>query len=316
MKDPASNWTDPPSTFPRTNGCGGSSRRVILAFMHPKPAHADARTTGEPPSAESLFLAHLSTIDRIVAILCARHGLTGADAEDFGAWVRMRIMEDDYAMLRKFSGRSSMATYLSVAIANLHRDHRVRKNGRWRPSAAANRLGLTATRLEFLIYRRRMGFREAVSVLREEGTTSATDRELAELLAELPVRTPLRPDLAGDASLGVLPSSSEADAGLEEKEARLERERIVAALAEALESLDAEDQVVLRMRMWDETSVADIARSLSLPQKPLYRRLNKLFEVLREKLEERGVTAARVSDLLSSSIFPSGETPWTGPSNE
>jgi RNA polymerase sigma factor for flagellar operon FliA len=45
-------------------------------------------------------------------------------------------------------------------------------------------------------------------------------------------------------------------------------------------------------------SVAEIARTLAIPQKPLYRRLERLLEHLREQLEAEGISRERVSDFL------------------
>ena len=91
--------------------------------------------------AEQLFLAHLGVIERIIAAMARRHALVGDDADDFASWTRTRLIENDYAILQKFAGRSSMSTYLTVVVANLFRDYRVQQWGRWRSSVAAKRLG-------------------------------------------------------------------------------------------------------------------------------------------------------------------------------
>jgi RNA polymerase sigma factor (sigma-70 family) len=248
---------------------------------------------------EALLLAQLPVLDRIVAVLGARNRLEGAELEDFGAWVRLRIVENDYAILRKFTGRSSLPTYLSAVVANLLRDHRVRRDGRWRPSAAALRMGEVAIRLERLLYQRGMGFSAAVRTLRGEGVSEPSDRELARLASELPLRTPIRPEVQEPHHLSWQGERS-ADEGVLEFEAQRDREGIIRALTEVLAGLPPEDQLLVRLRLWEEMSVADIARALSLPQKPLYRRMDALLRSLRGPLEGLGVTAERVSTLLTS----------------
>jgi len=49
---------------------------------------------------EELFLAQLPHIDRVIAILARRHALSKADAEEFGAWAKARLIDRDYAVLR------------------------------------------------------------------------------------------------------------------------------------------------------------------------------------------------------------------------
>ena len=58
---------------------------------------------------------------------------------------------------------------------------------------------------------------------------------------------------------------------------------------------------MLRMRFWEDMSVADIARGLAVEQKPLYRRLERLLADLRKKLAGAGVTAQQLHELLDES---------------
>src|SRR5947208_3040379 len=42
------------------------------------------------------------------------------DVEDFASWVKLRLIDGDYAVIRKFQGRCSPATYLTVVIRRLY----------------------------------------------------------------------------------------------------------------------------------------------------------------------------------------------------
>jgi RNA polymerase sigma factor for flagellar operon FliA len=247
--------------------------------------------------AESLFLQHLGWIDRIATSLCRRHGLEGDEVQDVVAWVRMLVMEDDYAILRRFRGESTVTTYLTVAVSLLFREHRIRERGRWRPSAAAQRMGPAIVRLETMV--RRDGYRldEAARVLRSAGATDLSDRELSAALAKLPRRAPLRPVRTGAEALDSAPAAGAADPA-EAAETRAEREAAETVLARALEGLSAEDQVVVRLRFWEGLGVADVARGLGVPQKPLYRTLKRALRRLRTELERAGISAERVRALL------------------
>lgn len=253
--------------------------------------------TDRPP-AERLLLDHLPWIERACAALARRHGLAGDEVDDFHAWARLRLLEDDCAILRKFRGECAATTYLTVVLATLFRNYRVREWGKWRASAAARREGALAVRLEALVMRDGFRLEEAGQRLRTSGETTLSDRELAGLLARLPARGPTRPVLADSAALAETPAPGAADTELLADEAHARRARGEAALARAVERLAARDQVVFRLRFWEGVSVAQIARGLGVPQKGLYRRIERALARMRRELERSGVKAEDVRELL------------------
>jgi RNA polymerase sigma factor for flagellar operon FliA len=248
---------------------------------------------------EALFLEHLPRIERTIGSLARRHGFRDAEAADLSSWIKLRLIEDDYGVLRKFRGESAITTYLTVVIATLVQDYRVQKWGRWRPSAAALRQGGVAMKLEALVYRQGYELKQAAEVIRSSGETRFSDRELAAMLAELPTRVPLRPREVGEEPIAELPASAAADSAYEHSVAQAERHEVEAALRRALDQLPAEDRCILLMRYWQDMSVADIARALSLQQKPLYKRLDKLLGELRRLLTQFGVAPERAMELVN-----------------
>ena len=255
----------------------------------------------DPRDLEALFLANLPAVERIVGILARRYGLSREDAEDFGSQVKLRLVENGYAVLAKFRGESSMTTYLSVVITMLMRELRVQRLGRWRPSAAAQRLGPVAVRLESLVYRSGHTLGEATQMVRTSGETALSEAEIAKLFSALPMRAPLRAVEAGPEALSSAPAetTSNADAGvLREAEDELRR-TTASALMRALEALPPEDRLMVRMHYWEGMSVADIARALATPQKPLYRRLDRAVADLKRRLEAAGISSAHARSLLS-----------------
>jgi RNA polymerase sigma factor (sigma-70 family) len=248
---------------------------------------------------EAQFLSSLPLIERIIAIQIRRHALSAADAEEFGAWAKARLIDGDYAVFRKFGGRSSLATYLTTVLTNLFRDYRNSRWGRWRPSAAAKRLGPVAVRLEELLYREGHALREAAQIMRTSGVP-LRDAQFAELAARLPRRHPV-----GEVSLDTIAGSGagptvEADDPLADAE---ETARAVEGTLRALvDELPPEDALILRMRFWNEMTVADIARVLRLDQKALYRRIEGINLRLRAALESRGVDRMLASEVLNGSL--------------
>ena len=73
-----------------------------------------------------LYVEHLDTINRIAESLCRRNGVQSADAEDFASEVRLKLLQDDHAVLRKYRGASSPATFLTVVISHQFQDYRIR----------------------------------------------------------------------------------------------------------------------------------------------------------------------------------------------
>ena len=250
-------------------------------------------------AAEALFLEHLRWIDKAASVACGRYGIWGAEAEDFTGWVRMRLMEDDYAVVRRYRGESELKTYLAaVVMRQFYNFDRVQR-GRWRPSAAAMRLGTPAVDLEKLIYRDRYSLAQAGEQLRTAGRTTLSDAELARLLGRLPPRAPLRPvesepPLGMDATEG----PSRADERVVAAEADARRRRIAAEVWAALEQLDPDDRLIVRLHFIRGSTVAEVSRILGIEQKPLYRRVDRLRARLRELLERAGLSIEDVRDHL------------------
>lgn len=277
---------------------GARAARSFAGDSRPAGTLRDRAPMPERHDLEALFVQHLPLIERTVAAVCRRHGVRGADAEDCASWVKLRMVEDGYAALAKFRGESSLPTYLAVVVAMLCRDWRVQGVGRWRPSAAAQRLGAIATRLERMLRRDGVSLREAGERLRTEGEIGASDRELAAMVTELPDRRPMRPVEVTTDAVTEHESGTTADAGVAFEERDADHRATGGALAAAMARLPAEDQVILRLRFWDGLGIADVARALSLEQRPLYRRQERLLAELRRALEAAGVTRERVRTLL------------------
>jgi hypothetical protein len=100
---------------------------------------------------EALFLSCLAVIDEVTGQLCRRHRLSSDESDDFRSEVRLHFSQRDFDPLRRFEGRSSLQTYLTVVISRLFLDYRNRLWGRWRPSTEAERLGASAIPIERLV---------------------------------------------------------------------------------------------------------------------------------------------------------------------
>ena len=245
-----------------------------------------------------LYVDHLDAIDRIAESLCRRNGIRGADAEDFISEVKLKLLQDDHAVLRKYRGASSATTFLTVVISNLFRDHRIKMWGKWRSSAEAKRRGEAAVLLEAAIYRDGQTFEEACSRLAGNGRLKVDRAELKKILSELPHRTPRRVD--DGASVDDLPARNGADEGVlgHERDERMQAAK--SALDRAVARLDPEDRLIIRMHFFEGLSIAEVARALRVEQKPLYPRLKRLLQRLWAELTRDGIGPEYLEWLNSS----------------
>jgi RNA polymerase sigma factor (sigma-70 family) len=248
--------------------------------------------------AEQLFQQHLQVIDHIAQSICRRNGVHEHEAEDFASDMRLKLCENDFAVIRKFQGKSSFTTYLTVVITKGFLDYRRRIWGKWTPSSRAKRLGAVAILLEKLVYRDGCTFDSACQILEQKHGVTVGRRELRSMLAQLPRRAPRR--FEGDDGLDTVPSADRADALAlaGEREDRLATAE--QALRRALDQLPDEDRAIVRMLYFEGLSVADIARGLRLEQMRMYPRIRQLLASLRKTLGGQGISGEFLVDLNSS----------------
>lgn len=246
-----------------------------------------------------LFEANLPLVDRVIAGVCRRAGLRDADAEDFASTAKLAMMENDYSILRAYEGRSSLGTFLTIVVQRLLSRERTRMWGRWHPSAEAERLGVAAVMLEKLLVRDGRSLEEAIPFVR--AADPSLDRTAVHDLAARLQQRAARPRLVplADVEDGFA-SSERADTRAREADARRTSERAARVVRETLATLSLEDRMLVRFRFGAELSIADTARVLGVPQRPLYRRIEELLRQLRGALEHEGVSAGLVSDVISA----------------
>jgi RNA polymerase sigma factor for flagellar operon FliA len=246
---------------------------------------------------ESTYLEHLASIERIARFVARKAHLNADESEEFVQIVRVALFENDYAIIRKFEGRSSFTTYLTTVIVRLFHQWRVEQWGKWRPSAEARRLGDTAITLERLVTRDGFTYSEAVSVLTTRSGPKASVAELEAIYLRLPSRNPRPGFVSGDVSPDAAAVDSNAADRVESSERERTARRVLQALDAAIETFDREDRLILQLRFWKGCKVPEIAQILHLDPKKLYKRLDKLYALLRRALEAAGIDRSDIFDL-------------------
>jgi RNA polymerase sigma factor (sigma-70 family) len=251
---------------------------------------ADFRQMHELASPQDLLVQHIAQVRRVSAYTARRIGLSAIDAEECAGWVELRLVEDDYAQVRKFRGESSFKTFITVVVAMLVRDFRRQIHGKWRPSATATRLGVHGIHLERAVHRDGCSGDEAVRAVQSTFGGAPDEKALRALLRQLPRREPMRPETVDDTVLGEHPHPRGAQADFDQHERDAESARLTQALSTVVDQLPSEERVMLQMDVVDGATVATIARCLGIEQRPLYDRLKRLRIRLRVQLERAGVS--------------------------
>jgi RNA polymerase sigma factor for flagellar operon FliA len=270
----------------------------------------------------STYLEHLASIERIAAFAARKGYLKPDDIAEFVQVVRCRLFDDDYAIIRKFEGRSSFTTYLTTVISRLFHQWRVEQWGKWRPSAEARRLGDIAITLERLLTRDGWTLSEAVKMLTTRAGAEVSVAELEAIYLRLPPRNPRPLIVSGEVSPDAAAVESDADDRVEKRDRESTARRTAETMDSVLESFAEEDRLILELRFWKSCKVPEIARVLHLDQKKLYKRLDKLFATFRQALKSAGVNRADVDAVLSSGdqdirlgVLSDEENPSFRPSN-
>jgi RNA polymerase sigma factor for flagellar operon FliA len=248
--------------------------------------------------AERLFLENLPQIDGVIRFVCRRNHLSESDAEEFAAHVRLKLIEGDYDILRKFEGRSLFSTYLTTVVQRLFSQQREQMWGKWRPSAEAKRLGDKAITLERMLTRDGFTFSESVAALTSGENPLFTRPEIEAIRLRLPPRQP-RPVIVSDEAAQAVATNGTPATDLDGQSRNELARCAVRALDSLMAKLDAEDQLILRMRFWSCRKVVDIAGALGIDQKKLYKRIERLLASLRTELERAGVGREAIRDVLA-----------------
>src|SRR6266849_890892 len=233
------------SVTPST-GTVASARRVEYTTFGPAE-------NGDAVSARGLLESHLPLIDRVIAHVCRRQRLRDDESDDFAGLVRLKLIENDYAILRKYEGRSSIETFMSVVVQRLLLDYRVQLWGKWHASAQAKRIGSIAVDLERLIHRDRQSIEQSTAILKAR-YPHVTQQSVAALLDRLPQRSPRFRDVALDAAHEV---AEDAD-GVIALDVRRASDRISRVVNEFIGGLPPRDRLILRLRFENDMTVAEI----------------------------------------------------------
>ena len=245
--------------------------------------------------AESLLLDNLNLVEGLSRRVASRKGLRADEVEDFGAWAKLKLVQDDYRILRRYRGDASLGGFLTTVLLRLALDYVREKRGKWRPSKAAQRAGRVAILLETLIHRDGLEVEEAITQLRLNYDVELSAQELREMAAKQR-RTPRR-RFEGEESIEQMEAPRRADERVDGSEIAEVAGRAAQGLREAVGKLKPEDGLIVRLLFEDGFPVSKVARQLSLEQRKLYTRRDAILRGLRRDLEASGIDSQDVAQL-------------------
>ena len=292
----------------------------VLCRQHDeKPATRRGRpSTGVAPALRIVARPELhadqyaSDVAKAVALVARTCRLSPAEAEDLESDVWVRLLERDTRVLRSFTGRARIGTYLVTIARNLLFDRRNKEWGRWRPSTVARRTGQLGVALDRMLTRDGWSLEAAEQSLKCAGVM-AKDASVRSLAALLPVRH--KRTFVNVDALKSLASSLQDHQGTS---CGLERASVASdlqtSLTAALSTLSAFDRQLLSWRFGDGMTVAAIAPLARLDARALYRHFDKLLRQLRSQLEAAGVDTNMVRFVTSDTLRRVDCDLLTGPS--
>jgi RNA polymerase sigma factor (sigma-70 family) len=243
-----------------------------------------------------LLLDEWKKVERVIAFTCRRYRLEGADAEDFASTVKVKLFEDDCAIVRQFRHGCDLGTYLNVIVQRTFVDLCVRRGGKWHSSAIAKRLGKIAVELERIVYRDGCSPDAAFARI-QAAYEEVSHAELDALLAQIPPRQRRLPPVPLETVAESLSAAEEADVLVITRERREMSDRAASAIRGYLQTLEDQHRLILQLHFEADLQLSQVAKLLNIEQKPLYRLRQRLLRELRTALEAAGITAADAADL-------------------
>lgn len=249
---------------------------------------------------EKLLTDNLGLLRQVVRNVARRHCLKDDDTEDLLGSIHLKLIDNDYAVLRRFEGASKLSTYLTTVVSNHVLDERNKRLGRWRHSIYARRAGRAAMLLEELVVCRGLSFDEAVQTLKTNYQVAESEEELYRVSLGLPTRVPRR--FVDIGSMEVPAEASDPDEALDQERRAMLAQRTSVALTAACARLEPPDRLLLRLYFEKDLELSKIAKMMKVDQKPLYRRKDRVLAVLASELEYKGITRAEIREILGEEL--------------
>ncbi|MEA2562552.1 MAG: hypothetical protein QOH06_4056 [Acidobacteriota bacterium] len=244
---------------------------------------------------EELYHQSLEALPPILRGLGREKRVSPEELEDLRSDIQVKLLEDDYRVLRQWDSRSSLKGYLGTVVYNIWHDWVRSEKGKVVVSAAAKRLGPPAPLLEKLLGQDGLTFEEAYQLI-EPRFPGLSRSEAKEIVAQI---YPRRGRIFENEDVvrwlpDLRPTS---DKRLERREKLIKKRKALALLHRILSDLPEEDRDLLVRAHAKGVKFSCIARSLGIDQRALYRRNERLITKVRTILEKAGIRWEDLSEV-------------------
>jgi RNA polymerase sigma factor (sigma-70 family) len=246
---------------------------------------------------KAVFIEHLPLLKDVIRMVCRRHQLPDDDTADFAASIFLKVIENDYAVLRRLRPGGNLRAFLFTVVSHHLLDRRNHEWGKWRSSARARQLGSAAVHLERLIRRDRLHVQEAVAVLANHPRWALSSQDVRDLHAKLDAPAP-RACVVACETLEDRATMPPATPSIEIDEYRMQARSARRTLGRAIRGLSPDDRRLLRLRFEEGRQISEIAAICGIEAKPLYRRFQQLLTHLRSELEQRDLSRQAMRALV------------------
>jgi RNA polymerase sigma factor (sigma-70 family) len=244
----------------------------------------------------SFLTGSYQKVESIIRAVCFRNRLKPEETEEFASEVKLRLVEEDYRILRVFTGKSSIETYLTTVVANMVRDMIRERDGRWRPSEEAKRLGEVAERIEELIYRFRYPFHEAHQILTTNFGFTISEKDARDIYFKLKIREGRPVSVSTDEEFHDGRGTPETE--MIASEQNLLEQRIGNIIDVLRGQLSATDRLMLKMAFEDNLKLTVVAEQLHLTRADVDRRIREILTIFKRGILQQGINYNEVRELI------------------
>lgn len=225
------------------------------------------------------FNDNIETIYSTINFFCRNKQIIGEDKKDFSSQILIKVIDNDYKVLRSYNKKSKLTTYLLTVISNYYIDLKRKEIKRWRPSKKSKNKGPIAVKLDELINKKNYTLEEAHDTLTINHNYNVTLDELSKIASEFKNST-RQIRKVSDTHLTTLtdnnPHTEEAIIKTEDQKTVNDMIRVSVKIRE---NLPGEAKLILKMRFFDDYSISQIGRMLNIKR-------HAVDKILKDSLKE------------------------------